>query len=409
MQALMPVNRFVHFTDWVIGHAHFAMIGFASFAAIGGLLHVWRRTDGLRYNGGAANWAFWLLAVGLLLMVTDLTVAGMVQGQLWQSETPWIESVSASQPYWIARSLTALPILAGFGALCVAMLTGPVGQAVPAKAALETSADALCPCLRAGLAGDGRQPPRRIAVAQECLRADRCGGLRLLPLLVRRAGGLAEPDAGGRDRHQPSAGPARVERERATRSAIYGREGCLNCHSQLVRNTVDDVRRFGPASQAWETEKEFPQLWGTRRIGPDLARESGKRSRDWHLTHLWNPRWVVPESNMPAHPWLFAGSSLQPTPEALDLVAYLDSLGRDALLAGTLEGSPARKVDAAEEERMGLFCDCAIRAPQGRRCSSRRICPPPSSHASSSAGLLSSPATAVAATDPAAREMGPRR
>ena len=135
LQALMPVNRFVHFTDWVIGHSHLAMIGFASFAAIGGLLHVWKRTAGLRYNAGAANWAFWLLAVGLFLMVTDLTVAGMVQGQLWQSETPWIESVSASQPYWIARSLAGLPVLAGFVALCLAMLTGPVGQAVPATAA----------------------------------------------------------------------------------------------------------------------------------------------------------------------------------------------------------------------------------------------------------------------------------
>jgi cytochrome c oxidase cbb3-type subunit I/II len=68
----------------------------------------------------------------------------------------------------------------------------------------------------------------------------------------------------------------------------------------------------------------------------------------------------VPESNMPAHPWLFDGSPLRPTQEAVDLVAYLDSLGRDARLAGTLERSPARKMDPAEEERMGIFCDCAI-------------------------------------------------
>jgi mono/diheme cytochrome c family protein len=101
-------------------------------------------------------------------------------------------------------------------------------------------------------------------------------------------------------------------------------------------------------------------LWGTRRIGPDLARESGKRPRDWHLTHLWNPRWVVPGSNMPAYPWLFDGSVLQPTHEALDLVAYLDSLGRDARLAGLLERGPTRKLDPAQEQRMGIFCDCAI-------------------------------------------------
>src|SRR6266404_9814109 len=69
LQALMPVNRLVHFTDWVIGHSHLAMIGFASFAAIGGLLHAWRQTPGCRYNPAAANWSFWLLGVGLTAMV----------------------------------------------------------------------------------------------------------------------------------------------------------------------------------------------------------------------------------------------------------------------------------------------------------------------------------------------------
>ena len=88
LQALMPVNRFVHFSDWVIGHSHLAMIGFASFTAIGGMLHVWQRLPGLRYNARAANWAFWLLAVGVLLMALDLTAAGLVQGQLWQSDRP---------------------------------------------------------------------------------------------------------------------------------------------------------------------------------------------------------------------------------------------------------------------------------------------------------------------------------
>jgi mono/diheme cytochrome c family protein len=351
MQALMSVNRLVHFTDWVIGHSHFAMIGFASFAAIGGLLHVWRQTAGLRYNARAANWAFWLLAIGLFLMVADLTVAGMVQGQLWQSEALWVESVSASQPYWITRSLAGLTVLAGFGALCLAMLTGPVGQAV-SSAESETSSQEsdgelsvahgkALSWLRSayvltGVAGFGTFLFSFVVLAvwpnrtlEDEIAATRPPGLP----------GLSASELRGR--------------------AIYSREGCTNCHSQLVRTTAADVRRFGPASQAWEQEKEFPQLWGTRRIGPDLARESGKRSRDWHLTHLYNPRWVVPQSNMPAHPWLF-NSPLEPTQEAVDLVAYLDSLGREARLAGPREGSPGRKMNPAEEERMGVFCDCAI-------------------------------------------------
>ena len=142
------------------------------------------------------------------------------------------------------------------------------------------------------------------------------------------------------------------------------------------------MRRFGLASQAWETDQEFPQLWGTRRIGPDLARESGKRAHEWHLTHLWNPRWVVPESNMPPYPWLFNGSSLQPTQDALDLVAYLDSLGRDARLAGTLPRASSGKMGPAEEKRMGIFCDCAIPRTPGPARSFRPISRPPSWHVS---------------------------
>jgi cytochrome c oxidase cbb3-type subunit 2/cytochrome c oxidase cbb3-type subunit I/II len=149
--------------------------------------------------------------------------------------------------------------------------------------------------------------------------------------------------------------------------AIYGREGCVNCHSQVVRSTADDVRRFGVVSRAWETEHDYPQLWGTRRVGPDLAREHGRRTRDWHLTHLFNPRFVVPDSNMPAYPWLFDGSALAPTREALDLAAYLDSLGRDGKLANLADQSPAALLDPVEEARMALFCDCAIprRLPPG--------------------------------------------
>src|ERR1700732_5294683 len=77
-QALMPVNRIIHFTDWVIGHSHFAMIGFASFCALGGIAHMWQRIPGTHHNERTMNWSFWLLATGLTLMIADLTIAGLV-------------------------------------------------------------------------------------------------------------------------------------------------------------------------------------------------------------------------------------------------------------------------------------------------------------------------------------------
>src|SRR5439155_10931339 len=74
---------------------------------------------------------------------------------------------------------------------------------------------------------------------------------------------------------------------------IYGREGCAYCHTQQIRSLAADVRRFGAPTEPWETKYDYPQLWGTRRIGPDLSREFNLHSRDWQLTHLYNPRLVV--------------------------------------------------------------------------------------------------------------------
>jgi cytochrome c oxidase cbb3-type subunit 2/cytochrome c oxidase cbb3-type subunit I/II len=94
------------------------------------------------------------------------------------------------------------------------------------------------------------------------------------------------------------------------------------------------VRHFGAPTEPWETKYDYPQLWGTRRIGPDLSREFNLRTADWQLTHLFNARLVVRDSVMPPYPWLFNGSPNQPTQEGLDVLAYLQSLGRARQLSG---------------------------------------------------------------------------
>ncbi|RXS44429.1 cytochrome-c oxidase, cbb3-type subunit II [Idiomarina sp. 29L] len=85
---------------------------------------------------------------------------------------------------------------------------------------------------------------------------------------------------------------------------IYIREGCNNCHSQMIRPFRAETERYGHYSLAGEHVWEFPHLWGSKRTGPDLARVGGRYSDEWHYVHLMNPRNVVPESNMPAFPWL---------------------------------------------------------------------------------------------------------
>jgi cbb3-type cytochrome oxidase cytochrome c subunit/cytochrome c2 len=122
---------------------------------------------------------------------------------------------------------------------------------------------------------------------------------------------------------------------------IYAREGCAYCHTQQIRYVPGDVARFGRATLAWETIFDYPHLWGTRRIGPDLSREASVRPPDWQFAHLYAPRNLVPDSVMPAFPWLFDGAPDRPTQEGRDLVNYLETLGRDRALAGPEEEAHA--------------------------------------------------------------------
>ncbi|WP_416761762.1 cytochrome-c oxidase, cbb3-type subunit II [Roseateles sp. So40a] len=92
---------------------------------------------------------------------------------------------------------------------------------------------------------------------------------------------------------------------------VYIREGCYNCHSQMIRPLRAETLRYGPYSVAGEFVYDHPFQWGSKRTGPDLARVGGKYSDDWHRLHLTNPRDLVPESNMPAYAWL-SGAPLDP-------------------------------------------------------------------------------------------------
>lgn len=150
----------------------------------------------------------------------------------------------------------------------------------------------------------------------------------------------------------PSAALALTASEQRGR-AVYAREGCAYCHTQQIRFTAADQARFGASTLAWEGRRDVPHMLGTRRIGPDLARAGGTRSSDWHLVHLFDPRSVVADSVMPAYRHLFNDAATAPTQEALDVVAYLESLGRARALAEapdseTLNPHPSRPLRSGE-------------------------------------------------------------
>jgi cytochrome c oxidase cbb3-type subunit I/II len=331
VQALMPVNRFIHFTDWVIGHSHFAMIGFASFIALGGIAHLWQRIPGTRYNERLMNWSFWLLALGLTLMVADLTIAGLVEAQVWESSAPWIDSVRAVGSYWLVRTLSGLPILAGFVLFWTSLVTGPkLSKAIAPGASRDASEDVV----------------EFEDVSPASYKLSSTGWLSYAHVVAFGAGVgffalsflvLAIVPGKELDDEMKQAAPATMAALTPSEDSgrvIYGREGCAYCHTEQIRFLAADVRRFGAPTESWETKYDYPQLWGTRRIGPDLAREFNLHPRDWQLTHLYNPRLVVRDSVMPPYPWLFDGSPNQPTQEGLDVVAYLQSLGRARELSG---------------------------------------------------------------------------
>ena len=158
---------------------------------------------------------------------------------------------------------------------------------------------------------------------------------------------------------------------------VYVREGCYNCHSQMIRTLRFETERYGPYSLAGESVYDRPFQWGSKRTGPDLARVGGRYSDDWHRVHLLNPRDVVPESNMPSYSWLAdtkvsiglvqrkmralqtlgdpytdadieaAGAAVLDKTELDAVVAYLQGLGRHAPGRTPPAGSAAEPAGAA--------------------------------------------------------------
>jgi cytochrome c oxidase cbb3-type subunit II len=123
-------------------------------------------------------------------------------------------------------------------------------------------------------------------------------------------------------------------REQAAGALLVGRkayvaEGCWHCHSQFIRPVSREEDRWGAVSKSWEYQNELqrPVMFGTRRVGPDLTREGGRRSNDWHAAHFFQPTLVSADSPMPEYPWFFDGNPNQPNARGLGLITYIQWLG----------------------------------------------------------------------------------
>ena len=132
------------------------------------------------------------------------------------------------------------------------------------------------------------------------------GLMIILTVLVVSVGGLVEivPLFFQKSTTQPVPGLKPYDAVQLAGRDVYLREGCYNCHSQMIRPFRAETERYGHYSVAGESVYDHPFQWGSKRTGPDLARVGGRYSDEWHVAHLMQPRDVVPESNMPAYPWL---------------------------------------------------------------------------------------------------------
>jgi cbb3-type cytochrome oxidase cytochrome c subunit len=164
---------------------------------------------------------------------------------------------------------------------------------------------------------------------------------------------------------------------------IYVGEGCWHCHSQFIRPVSNEEQRWGPVSRSAEYQNELqrPVLFGTRRVGPDLCREGGRRSNDWHAVHFFKPDSLSQESPMPEYPWFFDGSADKPNAKGLAIMTYVQWLGSwqesypyyEAYVQSALPKPESVEADAeaaegeedAAEEGMAEDAEPAVETPAG--------------------------------------------
>ena len=168
------------------------------------------------------------------------------------------------------------------------------------------------------------------------------GLMAVLILVVVSIGGLVEivPLFALSETTEPAPGVEKYDALALEGRDVYVREGCYNCHSQMVRPFRAETERYGHYSVAGESVYDHPFQWGSKRTGPDLARVGGRYSDEWHLAHLYNPRDVVPESNMPSYPWLF------------DAVLDGEQTAKKMEVMNLVVGATCAKCDLYTEEEM---------------------------------------------------------
>jgi len=320
MLSIKSVNALSHYTDWTIAHVHGGALGWNGFMIFGMIYWLAPRLfQTPLWSKKLSEWHFWVGTIGILLYIVSIYFAGLTQGLMWRAfdesgrlQFPdFVETVTRLIPFYWIRVVGGCLYLSGMllcGLNCLmtwrdrpAAYDVPVHQA-PALSAAYT--DPAPPQSRVtNVIGLGHKADVWIQGAWH-RRWERLPlRFTLFTLIAVAVASLFEiiPTFLIRS-NVPSIATVQpyTPLELAGRD-IYIAEGCYNCHSQMIRPIWAETKRYGAYSMPGEFVYDHPFQWGSRRIGPDLAREGGKQSHDWQVRHLENPRQLIGQSLMPTY------------------------------------------------------------------------------------------------------------
>lgn len=303
MLALKQINAIAHYTDWIVAHVHVGALGwngFLTFAILYWLIPRIYRTE--LYSKKLASFHFWIGTLGILFYAVPLYFAGFTQGLMWKQFNEegmlkypnFLETVIQIIPMYVLRAAGGTMYLIG-----VLVMTYNLIKTVKAgKLVADEPAEALALPANYVPVGSDRKPHRFLERKPMVFL--------VLSLIVILIGGMIEmmPTFTIKSNIPTISSVKPYSALELQGRDLYIREGCVNCHSQMIRPFRSETERYGEYSKAGEFVYDHPFLWGSKRTGPDLQREGGKYSNSWHFNHLLDPQTMSPGSIMPPYEWL---------------------------------------------------------------------------------------------------------
>ncbi|MBP1841561.1 cytochrome-c oxidase, cbb3-type subunit I [Formosa algae] len=303
MLSLKSVNAIGHYTDWIIAHVHVGALAWNGFLTFGMIYWLVPRLFKTKlYSLKLANVHFWIGTLGIVMYALPLYVAGFLQASMWKQFNPdgtlvygnFLETVTEIIPMYAMRAIGGTLYLTGLLVLVYNIYaTIKQGSVVSDELA---EAPALERVSKRRLAGEGfhtwleRKPIQLTILATIAILIG--GVIQIVPTIMVKSN---IPTISSVKPYTP------LELEGRD---IYIREGCVSCHSQMIRPFRSEVERYGEYSKAGEYVYDHPFLWGSKRTGPDIHRIGGKYSDNWHLNHMYDPQSTSSGSIMPAYQWI---------------------------------------------------------------------------------------------------------